>query len=121
MNRKARFGSGSIRIHYMRLALPSFRLPKLPGRRGPIDLEPIKSCARNTETENVSSRVIPRQLSNCSQGDLSLTPKGGWHIVLRKGRLKIAEGTQMKIKLSVAFIGTAVLLLIAGPVFAHHG
>jgi hypothetical protein len=27
----------------------------------------------------------------------------------------------MKIKLLVVFIGTAVLLLIAGPVFAHHG
>jgi len=58
---------------------------------------------------------------NCSQGDLRLTPKDGWHIVLRKGRLKIAEGTQMKNKLLAVLIGAAGLLLAAGPVIAHHG
>jgi hypothetical protein len=42
-------------------------------------------------------------------------------MVLHKDRVEIAEGTQMKNKLFAVFIGTAGLLMLSGPVFAHHG
>jgi hypothetical protein len=40
---------------------------------------------------------------------------------LHTGRVEIAEDTQMKNKLLAVFLGTAVLLLVAGPAFTHHG
>src|SRR5260370_21672530 len=58
---------------------------------------------------------------NCSQGDLRLTPRGGWHIFLHKGRLEIAEDTQMKTKRWAVLIGAAGIVLVDGRVFAHHG
>jgi hypothetical protein len=42
-------------------------------------------------------------------------------MVLHKGGVEIAEGTQMKTKLLAVFIGAAGLLLVSGPVLAHHG
>jgi hypothetical protein len=33
----------------------------------------------------------------------------------------VPRGTQMKIKLLVVFLGAAGLLMVAGPLFAHHG
>jgi hypothetical protein len=42
-------------------------------------------------------------------------------MVLHKGRVEIAEGTQMQNKLLVVFIGTAGLLIGSNPVLAHHG
>ena len=44
-----------------------------------------------------------------------------WHMVLRKDRVEIPEGTKMKISLLAAFLGATVLLPISGPVLAHHG
>jgi uncharacterized protein DUF6152 len=40
---------------------------------------------------------------------------------LHKDRVEILEGTQMKNKLSAVFLGATVLLLVSGPVLAHHG
>jgi hypothetical protein len=42
-------------------------------------------------------------------------------MVLHKGAVEIAGGTQMKSKLWVLLLGAAGLLLVSGPVFAHHG
>jgi len=42
-------------------------------------------------------------------------------MVLLTGRVEIAEGTQMKNKLLGMFIGTVGLLIVCGPVLAHHG
>jgi len=42
-------------------------------------------------------------------------------MVLRKGRSEIPEGTEMKNKLLAVFLGATVLLLVSGPVLAHHG
>jgi hypothetical protein len=46
---------------------------------------------------------------------------GGWHMVLHKDRVEIPEGTQMKNKLLAVFLGAVGLLLLSGPVLAHHG
>jgi hypothetical protein len=59
--------------------------------------------------------------SNGTQGELRLTPKGGWHMVLLKDRTEIPEGTQMKISLLAVFLAAAGLFLVSGPVLAHHG
>jgi hypothetical protein len=59
--------------------------------------------------------------ANRSQGDLRLTPKGGWHMFLHKAGIEITEGTQMKIRLMTVLLGTAGLLMVSGPLFAHHG
>jgi hypothetical protein len=40
---------------------------------------------------------------------------------LNKDRVEIPEGTQMKNKLLAVFLGAAGLLLVSGPVLAHHG
>jgi uncharacterized protein DUF6152 len=40
---------------------------------------------------------------------------------LHKDRVEIPEGTQMKNKLLALFLGAAGLLLVSGPVLAHHG
>jgi Family of unknown function (DUF6152) len=40
---------------------------------------------------------------------------------LRKGRLEFQEGAQMKNKRLAVLIGATVVLLVCGPVFAHHG
>ncbi len=42
-------------------------------------------------------------------------------MVLLTGRVEIAEGTQMKNKFLGMFIGTVGLLIVCGPVLAHHG
>jgi hypothetical protein len=42
-------------------------------------------------------------------------------MVLLTGRVEIAEGTQMKNKFWGLFIGTVGLLIVCGPVLAHHG
>jgi Family of unknown function (DUF6152) len=42
-------------------------------------------------------------------------------MVLAKSKVEIAEGAPMKYKLLAVFLGTAGLLLVSGPVFAHHG
>ena len=42
-------------------------------------------------------------------------------MVLLTGRVEIAEGTQMKKRLLGMFIGTVGLLIVCGPVLAHHG
>jgi DNA/RNA endonuclease YhcR with UshA esterase domain len=42
-------------------------------------------------------------------------------MVLHKDRIEITEGTQMKNKLLAVFLGAAGLLLVSGPVLAHHG
>jgi Family of unknown function (DUF6152) len=42
-------------------------------------------------------------------------------MVLHKGRLEIAEVTQMKNKLLAFLVAIAGLLLVSSPVFAHHG
>src|SRR6202795_3726911 len=54
-------------------------------------------------------------------GDLRLTRKGGWHMVLHKGGIEITEGTQVKIKRLAVFLGAVGLLVLSAPVFAHHG
>jgi hypothetical protein len=56
-----------------------------------------------------------------TQAELRLTPEGRWHIVLRKDRAEISEDTQMKTKLLAASIGIAGLLMVCGPLPAHHG
>jgi len=40
---------------------------------------------------------------------------------LHKDRVEISEGTQMKNILLAVFLGAAGLLLVSGPVLAHHG
>jgi hypothetical protein len=42
-------------------------------------------------------------------------------MVLLTGRVEIAEGTQMKNKFLGMFVGTVGLLIVCGPVLAHHG
>src|SRR4029077_4666184 len=42
-------------------------------------------------------------------------------MVLLKDRIEIPEGTQMKISLLAGFLAAAGLLLVSGPVLAHHG
>jgi len=42
-------------------------------------------------------------------------------MVLHKGGVEIAEGTQMKNKFLGMFIGTVGLLIVCVPVLAHHG
>jgi hypothetical protein len=42
-------------------------------------------------------------------------------MVLLTGRAEIVEGTQMKNKLLSMLIGTVGLLVVCGPVLAHHG
>ena len=42
-------------------------------------------------------------------------------MVLYKDKVEITEGTQMKNKLLAVFLGAAGLLLVSGPVLAHHG
>ena len=42
-------------------------------------------------------------------------------MVLHKDKVEIPEGTQMKNLLLAVFLGAAGLLLISGPVLAHHG
>jgi hypothetical protein len=59
--------------------------------------------------------------SNRTDGELRLTPKGGWHMFQLKDRCEIPEGTQMKNKLLALFLGATGLLLVSGPVVAHHG
>jgi hypothetical protein len=59
--------------------------------------------------------------ANHSQGDLRLTPEGPWHMFQHKGGIEITEGAQMKIKLLAVLLGTAGLLMVSGPLFAHHG
>jgi hypothetical protein len=54
-------------------------------------------------------------------GELRLTLKTGWHMVLHKVRVEIPEGTQMKNLLLATFVGAVGLLLFSGPVPAHHG
>ena len=63
----------------------------------------------------------PRFPSNRTHGEMRLTPKGGWHMVLHKVRVEIPEGTQMKNKLLAVFLGATGLLLFSVPVMAHHG
>ena len=63
----------------------------------------------------------PRFPSIRTHSELRLTPKGSWHMFLHKDRVEILEGTQMKNKLLAVFLGTAGLLLVSGPVLAHHG
>jgi len=67
------------------------------------------------------SPPIQRWLSNRSQADLRLTPAGAWHMFLHTDGIAITEGTQMKIKLLAVLIGAASLLMVSGPLFAHHG
>jgi len=40
---------------------------------------------------------------------------------LHKGRVEIAEGTQMKNRSLLVLIAATALLLVAGTAFAHHG
>jgi len=42
-------------------------------------------------------------------------------MVLHKDRSEIPEGIQMKNKLLAMFLGATGLLLVSGPVLAHHG
>jgi uncharacterized protein DUF6152 len=42
-------------------------------------------------------------------------------MVLHKVRVEITEDTQMKNRLLPLLLGAAVLLLVSGPVMAHHG
>ena len=64
---------------------------------------------------------VPRIASSHIHDELRLTPKGGWHMFLHKDRVEIPEGTQMKNMLLAVFLGAAGLLLVSGPVLAHHG
>ena len=90
----------------------------LPGRRGHLHEE------RGVTRRAGWSVMLPpasRFPSHRTDGELRLTPKGGWHMVLHKDRVEILEGTQMKSRLLTAFLGVVGLLLLSGPVLAHHG
>jgi len=92
------------------------RNPK-PGHLEPKKIPPFAHQAECS----VMWAPEPRFPSNRTHGELRLTPKGGWHMVLHKERIEITEGTQMKNKLLAVFLGAAGLLLVSGPVLAHHG
>jgi Family of unknown function (DUF6152) len=92
------------------------RDPKL----GHLEPKKIPPFARQAEC-SVIWPPEPRFPSNRTHGELRLTPKGDWHMVLLKDRIEIPEGTQMKNSLLAVFLAATGHLVVSAPVLAHHG